>query len=81
MIDGISFTQLGVAGFAVLIALYVLKLVIDGKLHTHSELTAKDKHIGDLMDANKRLTDAVDGANATMHRLLEIGRDDDGRHR
>lgn len=64
-------TQLGAAGVAVGVVLYVLNLLVNGKIHTQSEMTGKDKQIADLLEANRRLNEALEGANATMQRLIE----------
>ena len=62
--------QLGVASAVVGMAMYILKLLVDGRLHTNSELAARDKQISDLLEVNRRMTEALGLANETMQRII-----------
>ena len=70
MIDGVAITQLGVASVVVGMAVWMLKLLIDGKLHTNSELAARDKQISDLLEVNRGMREALSSANETMQRII-----------
>lgn len=53
---------------------YVLKWIVDGKLHSNSELAGKDAQIADLKAANTDLIAANVTANATLAAVISAGR-------
>lgn len=69
--DPLSIAALGSAAGAFF---YVLKLLVDGKLHTNSEVAGKDKQIADLLAINVRLAEANEAANATLAAIISAGR-------
>lgn len=69
-----TFIQYLSVGGAAVALLYVLKQLIDGKLHTHSEVDGLLKDKAALLDVNRRQSDALEQANAVMQRILEVNR-------
>ena len=72
--------QLGVAGVAVAIIWYVLKLIVDGKLHTDGEIKIRDDRITALTQNVETLTSALRSSNeqsATLMALWKALRPDD----
>lgn len=69
-------TLLGAAGAL----LYVLKLIVDGKLHSSSEVDGLKQDKKDLIESNEDLTQALGAANQQLSVALGILKDHrDGR--
>lgn len=51
---------------------YVLKWVVDGKLHSHSEVAGLQADKKELFEANKLKDEAIAEATATLKSILEI---------
>lgn len=58
------------------VALWVLKQLVDGKLHTHSEVEGLKADKAELWKANAVLQSAVDVGNKTLLEILSLVRDD-----
>lgn len=71
--------QLGVAGICVAILGWILKLFIDGKIHTDSEIKVFDKRIADrdarieeLLESNATLTSALAASNEQSKTVIAL---------
>jgi hypothetical protein len=69
-------TVLGAAGAL----FYVLKLIVDGKLHSNSEIEGLRQDKKDLLAINQSLGAALDRTNAQLSSIVELlgGRTTDG---
>lgn len=61
-------TVLGAAGAL----FYVLKLIVDGKLHSNSEVDGLRQDKKDLLVINATLLDALDKSNDQLKMIIEI---------
>lgn len=60
-------TQLILTGGAVAALVWIIRLIVDGKLHSNSEVEGLRKDKADLLAVNERLGEALE----TSNRLLE----------
>lgn len=75
--------QLGVAGVVAAVLWYILKLVVDGKLHTDSEIEVRDQRVSELLSQVNTLTSALNAANEQSRTIITLWKalqaeDDDG---
>ena len=68
-----SKTGFGKIGLALAAALIPGIGEIEAVARALPKLRGKDKQISDLIDANRRLSDALEEANATMEKLIDAG--------
>lgn len=71
--------QLGVAGVIAAMLIYILKLILDGRLHTDSEIAVRDKQISerderirDLLKQNETLAVSLAAANEQARAIISI---------
>ena len=60
--------QLGAAGALI----WVLKLIVDGKLHSHSEVEGLRNDKTQLLEVNEVQGEALKAANSQLETVLEI---------
>lgn len=65
-------TLLGAAGAL----FYVLRLLVDGKLHTNSEIEGLRQDKKDLLAINAILSSAIDKSNDQLTMIIEMLKDD-----
>ena len=64
--------QLGVAGIVAMVLAFVLKLIVDGRLHTDGEIRVRDDRIIDLMAQTSTLTTALGSANDQSKAIISL---------
>lgn len=64
--------QLGVAGIVAMVLAFVLKLIVDGRLHTDGEIKVRDDRIADLMAQTDTLTAALGSANDQSKAIISL---------
>lgn len=55
---------------------YVLKLIVDGKLHSSSEVDGIRADKKELLAVNARMADAIDKSNDQLTMIIELLRED-----
>lgn len=73
-----DFGQLIITGGAAGALFWVLKQLVDGKLHTHSEIEGLRADKRELFRANGVLTAANAEANKLLQKILELLEEDEG---
>lgn len=69
--------QLITLGGAAGVSVWVIKQIVDGKLHTHSEVEGLRADKRELFAANKLLANANAEANKLLQRILDRLEDED----
>ena len=64
--------QLGVAGIVAMVLAFVLKLIVDGRLHTDGEIKVRDDRITDLLSQVDTLTVALGSSNDQSKAIISL---------
>jgi len=64
--------QLGVAGVVAGLLLYLLKLILDGKLHTEAEIKIRDEYVKELLTQIETMTAALSASNEQSRAIISL---------
>ena len=64
--------QLGVAGVVAGLLLYLLKLILDGKLHTEAEIKIRDEYVRQLLGQIDTMTAALSASNEQSRAIISL---------